>query len=205
MNSTAAIHVAKKQLGLDEDTYRDVLVRVTGKNSLRDMSEGERQSVVSELRDRGFKTAPKGLEGPFAKKLQALWIGAWNLGIVRDKTDAAMLAFVKRQTNIDHTRFLLNAEDARKAVEALKSWMAREGGVDWTEGMHLPAWLRCAGAKIAVAQWNKLAQAGDMKPSIQSFREQVAEASGKAVDTMVEGDWRIVMNVLGARVRGLKS
>ena len=39
MNSLAAIHVAKKQLGLDDDDFRSVCIRVTGKRSTRAMSE----------------------------------------------------------------------------------------------------------------------------------------------------------------------
>ena len=40
MNSTAIINIAKGQLGLDEDDYRALLVRVTGVSSLRKMSGG---------------------------------------------------------------------------------------------------------------------------------------------------------------------
>lgn len=204
MNALAAIHVAKKQLGLDEDTYRAALVSITGKASAKDMTEAERNKVVAVFRDRGSKPAEKGLQGPFAKKLQALWISAWNLGIVRDRSDGAMLAFIKRQTGIDHTRFLIDAADARKAVEALKGWMAREGRVDWRDNFEVAEWQRLPGAQIAVAQWQLLVATGEMEPNIMSFRSMVAEHA-RPVDQMTERDWPIVMNMLGERIRKVRN
>ena len=59
-------------------------------------------------------------EGPYAPKLQALWISAFHLGVVRNKDDKAMIAFVQRQAKVSHTRFLTDAGDARKAIEALQ-------------------------------------------------------------------------------------
>lgn len=135
MTSIAAMHVAKKQLGLDDETYRAALVQVTGKTSSADMTEAERQNVLEHFRTRGFKGSStarrKPLEGKFAGKLQALWIAGWNLGLVRDRDDRALIAFVKRQTGIDHVRFLRHGADAMKAIEALKGWLERAGGVDW--------------------------------------------------------------------------
>lgn len=204
MNALAAIHVGRKQLGLDEDTYRALLTRVTGKASSADMSEAERIDVVDEMRRLGFKQAKTGLEGPFAKKLQAQWIAAWNLGIVEDRADAAMLAFVRRQTGIEHTRFLRDAADARKAVEALKGWMAREAGVDWTDGEYRPQWMRQPGAKIAMAQWQILARAGLVDIGFPAFQAFVAERAFRPLGQMTPGEWRGVMNTLGARVRKVK-
>lgn len=49
------IHVAKKQLGMDDDTYRALLQRVTGKTSSADMSGAERQAVIAEMLNLGFE------------------------------------------------------------------------------------------------------------------------------------------------------
>lgn len=203
MNALAAIHVARKQLGLDEDTYRAMALRVTGKSSAGDMSEGERGRLLEELRQHGFKGAKKRLQGPFAAKLQALWIAAWNLGVVGNNSDEALLAFVKRQTNIDHTRFLLDGEDAAKAVDALKAWMTRVAGVNWGVGRHLPDWLLRPGAQIAVAQWNILVAAEIEPADMRRFRAFVADLA-KPLDQMGNRDWIPVMNALGARVRKVK-
>lgn len=50
------IHAGCRQLGIDEDTRRDLQLVATGKASLADMSEAELQRVVSALKDRGFNT-----------------------------------------------------------------------------------------------------------------------------------------------------
>lgn len=203
MSATAAIHVARKQLGLDDDAMRDVYQRVTGKRSLREMSPAEQNSVVQELRRTGFKPASNGsrkpLEGKFAKKLQALWIAAWNLGIVRERDDHALIAFVSRQTGLTHVRFLHDAGDAMKAIEGLKGWMTREAGVDWSTTLTAD-WLKLSGAQIAVAQWNILIAKGVEAADFRPFRAFVAEVA-KPVDQMRELDWIPVMNALGDRVR----
>ncbi|WP_244529481.1 regulatory protein GemA [Mesorhizobium qingshengii] len=202
MSAFSSIHVANKQLGLDDDTARDLYERVTGKRSLREMNGRELRLIINEQRQRGFKAAEKGLQGPFAKKLQALWIAAWNLAIVRDRTDAAMLSFVKRQTGIEHTRFLLDAEDAAKAIDALKAWMTREAGVDWTQGVHLPGWQHPNGAKIALAQWQVLSVFKAVDP--KGFR-QFTWDNAKPLDQMTDRDWPAVMNTLGDMVRKAKQ
>lgn len=57
----AKIHIAKKDLHLDDDTYRDVLWRVTGKRSCKDMTIAQLQDVVKDMEKSGFKpkAAPK--------------------------------------------------------------------------------------------------------------------------------------------------
>lgn len=132
MSAIAAINIAKKSLGIEEDDYRAMLVRVTGKASLKLMTSVEHGLVLDALGGRVTVKTKRQLDGQYGAKLQALWLSGWNLGVVRDRTDAALLSFVKGQTGIEHTRFLRDANDARKAVEALKKWLARDGRVDWT-------------------------------------------------------------------------
>jgi phage gp16-like protein len=137
MTVNSAIYGLRKTLGLDDDTARDRYYRETGKRSLREMTPGEQVRVMQALQRDARQPAsgtPAGrLDGPYAKKLQALWIDGWHLGIVRNRQDAALTAFVERQTRISHTRFLRSAHDAQKAIEGLKDWIAREGGVVWGE------------------------------------------------------------------------
>ncbi len=213
MTPTAAIHVAKKQLGLDDDAYRDLLLRVGGQPSSKDMTPVQQNAVLDEMRRLGFrpasgsvrfKGARKGLEGRFVRKLQAMWIAAWNLGVVEDRRDSALIAFVKRQTHIDHIRWLHDKAEADKVIEAIKAWTARVAGVDWSTGKHLPNWMREPGAKIAVAQWQLLAKAGAMPNDIRDFRLLVRDMA-KPVDAMEAGDWLPVMNALGERVRKVKG
>lgn len=205
--SIAAIHVAKKQLGLDEDTYRLKLTVITGKASAKDMTEAERERVLQVLRKEGFqpKSNRRGdgrlkLTGKYAKKLQALWIAAWNLGIVRDRDDRALIAFVKRQTGLDHTRFLVYADDAKRAIEALKGWINREAGVSYgnTNGYE---WLSADGAKVAWAQWKILVPGAGLLVR-KGFDSEVAKLTGRPMlEKVTAADWRIVMNSFGDRIR----
>lgn len=49
------IHVGCKQLGLDNDTRRDLQMVATGKASMSDMTEADLRKVVDALKNRGFK------------------------------------------------------------------------------------------------------------------------------------------------------
>lgn len=75
MAMMAKIHIAKKELGLDDDTYRDVLWRVTGKRSCKKMLIGELEAVVKDMEASGFKpkTTPKhGKKPTVTKRRQGL-------------------------------------------------------------------------------------------------------------------------------------
>lgn len=206
MSAIAAIHAGLRQLGIDQDDARDLYERQTGKRSLREMNPRQQEAIVEELRRLGFRKASKPsskpLQGPFAKKLQALWIDAWNLGIVEDRSDAALLAFVRRQTRIDHTRFLTRAADAARVIDALKAWLAREAGVDWSKSRFLPAWTQTDGYRIASAQFAVLRRAGAM-PDFAELQHWVCANVGgcPAVWNMTGKQWQDAMNALGVLVR----
>lgn len=206
MNATAAIHVAKKQLGLDDETYRALLERVTGEASTKDMTGRQRAAVLTELRRLGFKPAEKArqtrLEGPYAKKLQWLWIAGWNLGVIRSREDVSLTAFVKGRTGLDAVRFLRYHDDAQRAVAALKAMLAR-GGVDWSKGAAQPDWFAYDGARIATAQWAVLAKAKQVDATFQAFAARVARITGIALRDMRADDWAAVMNLFGATIRSL--
>lgn len=209
-SSIAAIHVAKKNLGLDDETYRAKLSNITGKSSAKDMTEDERQRVLTVFRNEGFepssKASQRGLQGKYAKKLQALWIAGFNLGIVRDRQDSALLAFVKRQTGLDHTRFLHYPDDARAAIEALKGWLKREAGVSYgnTNGYD---WLEADGAKIAWAQWKILFPDATLVVR-KGFDQTVATILSQRVlylSAVTGQEWQVVMNRLGEQIRSRKA
>ena len=214
MTSTiAAIFTGFKQLGVvEDDDRRAIYARVTGKTRLSLMKPAEKDAVLQELRRLGFTPTarrPNGkqqLTGKFAKKLQALWIAAWNLGLVEDRDDAALVAFVKRQTGLDQVRFLHHADDAKRVIEALKDWMRREARVSYgnTNGQE---WLSADGAKVAWAQWRILHPGSDLIARkgfdtevyaiIGSTRAGLGEVKGK--------EWQAVANQLGRRVRALTA
>ncbi|ODR93545.1 hypothetical protein AUC70_11830 [Methyloceanibacter stevinii] len=132
-----AIHTLKSRAGMDDDTYRDFLERETGHRSSKKLTNGQAIGIIDGLKklSKPAQGAPRkrGLPGPYAPKLQALWISAWHLGLTRNNRDSALLAFVKRQTGIDHTRWLREPAEAARAIEGLKSWIARAANVRWDE------------------------------------------------------------------------
>jgi phage gp16-like protein len=211
MNTIGAIHAALRARSIDKEDARDRFERVTGKRSLKAMSEGQRHKVLDDLNSDGRKPASNGsrklLTSPYAKKLQALWIAGWNLGLVRNRDDKALLAFVKRQTGLEHTQFLHDAENAAKVIEALKAWLAREGGVDWTVDKIMQPFVRTSGCKIACAQMRKLHPdmlAGDVLDEVL-VEVSLQVYQGRAPDLEKEASWIPVMNALGRQVRAKKK
>jgi phage gp16-like protein len=56
----ATIHVACKQLGIEQEARHDMQLRVVGKASLKDMTPAEQLQVLEHLRSQGFKTTTPG-------------------------------------------------------------------------------------------------------------------------------------------------
>lgn len=172
------IHVLAGKAGMDEDMRRDFIAREAGVRSTKELDAAAAGRVIDKLRPlAGAATsgAVAGLDTPVGGKLRALWIAGYDLGVVRDRSDRAMLAFLERQSGVSHTRFLSNPGEATAAIEALKSWLARDGKVAWPPR---EAWKKdgkadfdeIAESKRAVlaAQWSRLIEVGAIdKPSLE--------------------------------------
>lgn len=157
----AKIQIGRKELRLDDLGYYKLLFTVTGKSSASLLNRPEAIAVVKEMERRGFKGRPATAStatGKYAPILKALWLSAYNLGIARSQDDKALLSFVQRQTGVTHTRFLTDEADARKAIEGMKKWLARDGGVEWPGRGHLEA-----KRAVVIAQWRKLVALGSVK------------------------------------------
>jgi phage gp16-like protein len=120
------IHTAKRELGLDDDAYRDLLARETGQRSAKDLDLDQLGAVVEALRRAGFRAKPRGqaLKEPQHRLIAALWGELHAAGAVADGSARALAAFVRRQTGIERLEWLPSAE-AAKVAEALKAWRAR--------------------------------------------------------------------------------
>ena len=57
----AQIHIARQQLGMDDDAYRDVLWTVARVRSAADLDWSGRKRVLDHLKACGFKVTPKKL------------------------------------------------------------------------------------------------------------------------------------------------
>jgi phage gp16-like protein len=120
----AQIHIAKKDLAMDEGTYRAVLVRVTGERSLTALNYASLVKVVEEMTRLGFVasgTRPMARH-PHVRKVYACWTAMAPL--LSDPSHAALGAFVKRQVGVDSPEWLDGVE-ANKVIEGLKAWKKR--------------------------------------------------------------------------------
>jgi phage gp16-like protein len=137
----AKIHLAKKQLGLDDETYRQVVARVSARfrsepvYSAGAMTQAERRALLDEFARMGFRAAPPaGREDdwiridpnhPGAQHLKKLLACAYDLeriGAVRaDSTGRWLRKFVRKITGVEALQWL-DAKDCNKVIEALKGW-----------------------------------------------------------------------------------
>ena len=160
-----AIFARCREEGIDDSARRDIQKRATGKGSLKEMSPGEMEKVLRALGGRPPRQSRTSdlPNNAHAGKLRALWISAYWLGVVRDNRDGALASFICRQAGIDAARWATPVQTAA-AIEALKDWMARDGGVDWSpyaqakgRPKHVP------GARVLEALWRKLHAAGAVR------------------------------------------
>lgn len=119
-----AIRAACRRLGIDDDDRKALQLERTGKHSMSDMSVAELGALLTHL-NVNWKTPDR----PVTGKVRALWWSLYWLGAIDRPDDEALGAFVKRQTGIAALRFL-DHRQAPAVIEALKSWLAREG-IHW--------------------------------------------------------------------------
>lgn len=136
------IHIAKQQLGLDDETYRTLLIAETEKNSCSKMLKHELEKVYETLKTKGFQyTGVKKHTAPAVqasdrrddiKKIKAIWITMGHQGFISDSRDKALDAFVERMTK-KFTGGLgikslawLDYELAQHVLESLKQYHIRE-------------------------------------------------------------------------------
>jgi phage gp16-like protein len=62
------IHIAKKDLGLDDETYRALLARVAGVRSAKDLNPRQIGAVLAEFSRLGWESAPAKKHGRKAPK-----------------------------------------------------------------------------------------------------------------------------------------
>ena len=124
------IHVAKRELQMDDDTYRSILMEIGNTNSSSKMSISKLSAVLDHFKQAGFKVVPKAkvnlplASDPQSKKIRALWLELHKIGVVQDSSEHALSRFVKRTTGVDSLKWL-NTDQAGKVIENLKKWLAR--------------------------------------------------------------------------------
>ncbi len=125
----AQIHIAKKQLGLDDDTYRDVLERVTGARSAKGLSGKSKDALIGEFKRMGWKGGSdrKKSGKRYVRLIFALWGELKREGIWENKDVSSLRAFVQKMTGVSDPEWL-NFEQANVVIEALKKMGSRGNG-----------------------------------------------------------------------------
>jgi phage gp16-like protein len=212
-NMIAKLHIAKKQLGLDEDIYRASLMRITGKSSARDMTPAELQACLKDFSNKGFKAVSKfGKSGlPTTAKINALWLSGWNLGVIHDPSPRAMEAFIQRQTGIAKAEWLINSADAAKVIDGLKAWLMRDAKVDFSKSKLQPDWMGWPQVRVCMAQWQALRAlgavtagrtwTGNETSADEELFNYARAVSGQMVSQMSSAEWLKVQQALGRKLR----
>lgn len=127
----AMVHIAAKDIGLDEETYRAALANVSGgRDSAKDLTDDELGQVLDGFRRNGWRPTKKGRpinrlsDKPYVRKVWALWGEMHRSGLIQGDARAALRAFVERMTGLTDPEWL-DPKQGRVVIEALKQWAAR--------------------------------------------------------------------------------
>ncbi len=128
-----AVHARARELGLEEADRRAIQHRVTGKDSCANMTADELRRVLAEMDRQGRpgRSRDRLPDVAGARVVRALWGSGWNLGVVKDRSEAALCAWIRRQTGLASAAWVHDARTLSRVIEALKRWLAREAEVDW--------------------------------------------------------------------------
>ena len=143
------VQVGRRALGLDEETYRELLTQQSGKRSAADLTLQELDKVLVAMKAAGFKpTVKRPAKGAASKRLspahgapvkvaeisviRAVWITMHRHGLLRDGSENALNHYVERQTvrinngiGVAEVAWLSDAL-AYRVLESLKNWHKRE-------------------------------------------------------------------------------
>ncbi|AKG11483.1 gp16 family protein [Moraxella bovoculi] len=127
------IHIGKSKLCLDDDTYRSLLVGMTGKDSTKAMNLLELQTVLARMKKLGFKptratpttqkTSKDNGTTDQLNLIRHLWHSLHELGAVRVNTETAMASYIKKQSGVSIDE--LDMVQASRVIESLKKWQQR--------------------------------------------------------------------------------
>lgn len=123
----AKVHIAKKDLELEDADYRAILTRTTGQSSSARCTDRQLIALLDAFRALGWSDGRKLSENPQVRLIYALW------GEIKPHLDqpttAALRGFCKRMTGVEDPDWL-NPQQANIVIEGLKGWRehAQQGG-----------------------------------------------------------------------------
>lgn len=133
----AMIHAARRTLALDEDAYRGLLERLTGKRSCRDLNGAELQRVVDHFRadgaipERSHSPYPGGSGELDDRPTDTQWGTINFLAAEAGYTgldDPRFADFLRRTAHVDSARFLdrARASDVISGLVQVARWRNRK-------------------------------------------------------------------------------
>jgi len=130
--------MAARQIGWSDDAYRDLLKRHgailhNDKYSASSMGSTQLQDAYDELKKAGFKIQPKqgtasatkDWRKPRIEKIQAIWMALHDAGVVRDRSEKAMLTWCASISGKPKLQWYTST-DLNNVIEGLKKWATRE-------------------------------------------------------------------------------
>jgi hypothetical protein len=137
------IHIAKSDLGLDDDTYRAVLYSMFKAESSKDLTPTQADQLIDEFKVRGFQVVsrhPRPPRRPKGKNVVHLAsqaeIDKLNAvaGLIKWQVTDGLQRFLEKRVGIKGGK-VRTAGEAYRAIEALKKYfentMARAHGPEW--------------------------------------------------------------------------
>jgi phage gp16-like protein len=133
------IHQFAGLLGMDTkdrnegSEYRSMLFSLTRKYSAAELDWRGRKMVLDHLMDlmkaSGIKLSYNKPTRPLAddaqsKKIRALWLEMYQMGIVKNPDESALCAFVNREAGVAALQWL-KPHQASQVIERLKQWKLR--------------------------------------------------------------------------------
>jgi phage gp16-like protein len=121
----ALIHVAKNQLHLSDEYYREILAGLSGKTSSKDLDDNEFDKLIKLFKRLGFRQRVRknvvsktreiwGCSESQRAKIEALWRTK-----AREKSNASLQNFIFRI--VKKSVAFLTHEDVRKIIKALEN------------------------------------------------------------------------------------
>lgn len=144
----AKIHIAKKDLALDDEAYRQVIANIGGakSGSSADLSPLCRARVLQHFKSKGWKSKRRPVQkrvansgeilasAPQVAMIRSIWIQMAEAGVIENRTEQGLRAWVKSSSRRYHSNKagysapeFLPEWVAQRLIEHLKQWATRCG------------------------------------------------------------------------------
>jgi len=125
----AKIHIACKDLGVEKYA---ILADRYGLDSSKQLTPCQVRDLLSHFTSLGWKVKrPKNSKispqysDPQMRKVVALWITLAKAGVIKNRSDLALQAYVKRMTKVTNLKWC-SGYQLDQIIESLKAWGKRE-------------------------------------------------------------------------------